>query len=542
MKKSIGFKILLAVGTAFIALFILFLGLFHQEMTQEVIPLTENLTQQLVDAKGQEIDAWFEMRIEEVHGYARNMDYFDLNREEALTYLQEQQQVRDDVYESLGVIDPEGNACITNGACFSIVDREYYQRIEGEQKAYVISQPIESQANEENIVVILHEVEGEASQEVAYVSAAIDLGKINAIARDIQLYEGQGTIIDSEGQGIGTRDPIGGGNPGIQVFDTRVNPAASWRLMFEVEEQQMTAGLWRLQYRALMIGILVAAVLLILLFVLIKSIVYPVRKLQKLMGEVQSGDTKVRFAGQGEDEINQLGGYFNHMLKDLDRIYGEKQEADYRLLQEQVKPHFLYNTLDTIRWSAEEYNAHEVAELVEALSQYFRVGFNQGKKFVTLEEELTHLESYLRIQEARYEERLDYEISYDEALLKERIPKIILQPLAENAINYSELLEKQEKCFLSVSLEKKGKDLHIEVKDNGRVLTEDRIKTIQESLDQNLGPGEAIGFGLYWINHRIKQICGQNYGVYLFPVKDGEQRVGTGVRVIYCRKGGGEDA
>ncbi len=537
MKQSIGFKILLAVGIAFITLFILLLGLIHQEMTQEVIPLTENLTQQLVDAKGEQIDAWFETRLEEVHGYARNIQYFDLDREEALAFLTEQQQERSDVYESLGLISPQGDACITNGACFSIGDREYYQRIEGEERSYVISQPIESQANEENIVVILYEVKGEASREIAYVSAAIDLGKIHGIARDIKLYEGQGTIIDGEGRGIGTRDPIGGGREEVQVFDTAVNPASSWSLMFEVKQEQMTEGLWRLQYRAVMIGMLVAAVLLILLFVLIKSIVYPVRKLQKLMEKVQRGDTQVRFAVGGRDEINQLGGYFNRMLKDLDRIYSEKQEADYRLLQEQVKPHFLYNTLDTIRWSAGEYEAHEVEELIEALSEYFRIGFNQGKKFVTLEEELTHLESYLRIQEARYEELLDYDISYDEGLLKESVPKIILQPLAENAINHSKLLENRERCFLSVRLEKTEEGLRITVKDNGKGLTEDRRATIQQALEENRSPGEAIGFGLYWINHRIKQICGKDYGVSIAPVyRQGKPR-GTEVQVTYCLKG-----
>ena len=132
---------------------------------------------------------------------------------------------------------------------------------------------------------------------------------------------------------------------------------------------------------------------------------------------------------------------FNSMVAKTDEllklVYQEqkhKREAELQILHEQIKPHFLYNTLDTIQWMAKGYHAQDIVDIVLALSNFFRISLSQGKEFISLEQEIAMVKSYLDIQKFRYEELFDYEVWTDPAILKCQVPRLSLQPLIENAL------------------------------------------------------------------------------------------------------------
>ncbi|MCX7667923.1 MAG: sensor histidine kinase, partial [Atribacterota bacterium] len=171
------------------------------------------------------------------------------------------------------------------------------------------------------------------------------------------------------------------------------------------------------------------------------SIARPIEQLRSLMKQVETGDFSIRFTGAQHDEIGQLGHSFNKMIEEIhhliQQVYEEqrlKREIELRVLQEQIKPHFLYNTLDTIQWMAQEKGATDIVHMVSALTRLFRVGLSRGDEMVRLSEEIRHVESYLYIQKIRYEDKFDYSIELQEGLDNYRVLKVILQPLVENAI------------------------------------------------------------------------------------------------------------
>lgn len=150
---------------------------------------------------------------------------------------------------------------------------------------------------------------------------------------------------------------------------------------------------------------------------LANSVTKPISKLQKLMKQAESGDLSVRFNSLYSDEIGDLGHSFNHMIHRIDhlihRVYEEQQskrDAELKSLQEQIKPHFLYNTLDTISWMARDYGADDIVRLVDALTSMFRIGLSHGKDFISVQEEITHVSNYLYIQKIRYKDKLNYAV------------------------------------------------------------------------------------------------------------------------------------
>jgi two-component system sensor histidine kinase YesM len=167
----------------------------------------------------------------------------------------------------------------------------------------------------------------------------------------------------------------------------------------------------------------------------------PIAQLITFMRKVESGNLTIRYKGERKDEIGMLGRSFNKMIAKINDLISlterqerQKREAELRSLQAHIKPHFLYNTLDTINWMARKRGAGDVAEVVASLSRLFRIGLSKGNDIILLTEEMTHIQSYLKIQKARYRDKLNYTITIDPNIHDVMILKIFLQPIVENSI------------------------------------------------------------------------------------------------------------
>jgi two-component system sensor histidine kinase YesM len=189
------------------------------------------------------------------------------------------------------------------------------------------------------------------------------------------------------------------------------------------------------------------------------------------------------------------------------------RKAEFELLQAQINPHFLYNTLDAIVWSAEAGNQKQVIQMVGSLSDFFRTSLNRGKEIVTVREDLQHVRSYLEIQQVRYRDILDYEILVPEELYAYRVPKITLQPLVENAL-YHGIKNKRGGGKITLRGHEDKNAFYIEVSDDGIGMTEERLESVRKGLSEQ-SPAEQELYGLYNVNERIRLNFGDEYGLQI---------------------------
>lgn len=268
------------------------------------------------------------------------------------------------------------------------------------------------------------------------------------------------------------------------------------------------------------ISLIAIAVAIVLTGIASRSITRPIRNLCDLTNKVAEGDFTVKTSEGSLDEIAVLTRSFNDMTQeigDLVEDIKEQQEnmriAEIRLLQEQINPHFLYNTLDAIVWLAEEKRSEEVVKIVGLLSDFFRTSLSQGRDYITIQEEKKHIESYLAIQQFRYQDILDYEIQINEEVYDYMIPKLTLQPLVENAL-YHGIKNKRGKGMIRITGEREGENIILKVTDNGKGMSREEIERLKKKMEELDGGNGQGGFGISNVNQRIKHYYGQEYGVF----------------------------
>ncbi|MCR5691609.1 MAG: sensor histidine kinase [Eubacterium sp.] len=261
-----------------------------------------------------------------------------------------------------------------------------------------------------------------------------------------------------------------------------------------------------------------------------RTITKPVRELSKVTERVAGGDLTVRSHIEHGVELKVLSESLNIMIEKIssliERVREEQihlREAELEILQLQINPHFLYNTLDTIVWLAEAGNDEMVVDMVEKLSDFFRATLGGGKELVTLEEESRHIDSYLQIQRVRYQDILEYEINLPEEISQVQIPKITLQPLVENAL-YHGIKYKRGKGKISVYGYQQEGECVLVVEDDGRGMSPEKLEEIRGRV-QAQKETEKESYGLYNVNERIRLRFGKKYGLRFFS------QMGEGTKV-----------
>lgn len=257
------------------------------------------------------------------------------------------------------------------------------------------------------------------------------------------------------------------------------------------------------------------------------SISNPITGLMSLMKRVENGNMKIQYKEQRKDEIGKLGQTFNHMISKINSLITlnelqekQKREAELRSLQAHIKPHFLYNTLDTINWMARKHGAKDVAEVVSSLSSLFRIGLSKGKDIILVKEEIKHIESYLRIQKARYQEKLNYEIVVDPSIEEVKILKLVLQPIVENAI-YHGIKERKGAGYIKIDIKEQDDSLYLMVSDDGKGISKENVYLLKEKLhtltilDKKEKESIDFGYGMMNVQARIKLTYGKGYGITL---------------------------
>lgn len=265
-------------------------------------------------------------------------------------------------------------------------------------------------------------------------------------------------------------------------------------------------------------GLLALGISFLGIWFILRHWIKPLRDLQETILAIGNGDASLRAREEGAPELVDLAHHFNGMLDQIDKLMlafkeEEQNVRKYELqaLSSQINPHFLYNTLDTIVWMAEFNNGKKVVEVTKSLAKYFRLALNQGNEQISLKDEIDHVRQYLFIQKQRYGDKLTFEIEEEAQFDDFQLPKLVLQPLVENAI-YHGIKEIRRQGLVRVSVREQGDFLVISIYDNGRgMIVQDTVENFLVKLG---------GVGLTNVNQRLRLQFGEPYQM-LIDSKEG---------------------
>jgi two-component system sensor histidine kinase YesM len=289
-----------------------------------------------------------------------------------------------------------------------------------------------------------------------------------------------------------------------------------YKKIFSVEEQIETTLIF--------LGIVMAATAMLTALTLAKRLTAPFRKLATKLKELSFG--KLDLIGDPKDEIWELENSYNDMVvrindlmeKNIQEKENERQ-MEFIALQAQINPHFLYNTLDAVGWIARLKHQDEIEMLVMELSKFFRLSLHKGDHLITIDDEAQLAKSFIAIEQLRNPGKFDFEFFIDDDLRDILVPKIILQPVVENALKHG-LYQKRSKGRLNIRIYRTEDDIFMEVTDDGAGFDKNKLENKEkETASRN-------GYGLKNVDERLRLEYGSSYGLEI------ESELGVGTKVV----------
>ncbi|WP_121611298.1 sensor histidine kinase [Mesobacillus foraminis] len=296
-----------------------------------------------------------------------------------------------------------------------------------------------------------------------------------------------------------------------------------------------------IKYITLIVILVLVGIAILIANFFARYISSPVSTLVEQSKSINENNLTMNYNHNGPREIEILNNAMedlltrvNHLLDQIKLEQEEKRQLEFAILHSQINPHFLYNTLYSIKGLCDMGLNGEASSMITALSNFFRISISKGKEIISLEEEITHIRNYLVIQEMRYGDDFSYQIEMDEKILNWEIVKLTLQPLIENAIYHGVKL-KRGKGIIAVKGYEKGETIVLEVMDNGGGISKERLAEIRVELEKPSEHSSSIGIGLKSVHERISMHFGSPYGLVL----ESEEGKGTKNTVIIPKTRGG---
>ena len=521
----------------------------------------EHQTTQLIDSKANEIGSWLNQRISEIriiheNPSTKNLDFYELK-----PYVTQLNKVLrnqyGNPYETFAIGGIDGQGWINDEMTIDVSSREYFRRAMATKSEYVISNPVVSKSDSKLIFIICYPIINESNKKIGFINGSINLEKFSKIAGNIDIYNGFTWImnknkdiysidagelkkkyISSDGLNIiinnfqenksGTASLKNLSNNDSTVFFSSIPYTEDWILCTLVENSMIHAQTNSITNFVILIGVILLIVAIFLAIIISSSIGKPLQVLKHNMLEVSKGNLRSYYEIDNNDEVSVIGQVFNQMLNEIEnlieqvfQVQSQKRNAELRALQSQINPHFLYNTLDTLQWKALEYNAFEIADMINSLSRFFRISLSSGKEFITISDEIEHVRNYLEIQKIRYKDKINYNINVDFSIEENLVPKLLIQPLVENSI-YHGLKPRKQPGIIDINVFAKENCIFIEVIDNGLGIDKKHLVEISKNLHESI---ESDHYGLYNVNERLKLAFSEKYSITI----ESELQVGTTV-------------
>ncbi len=315
--------------------------------------------------------------------------------------------------------------------------------------------------------------------------------------------ENKAIIVDAEGNEV------------LLVYETI--PHTNWYLANCVYVSELTKNTTIIM-RAIYLSAILVSVVCIFIFIYISArLTKPIVRLKEKMLMVEAGNLDAQITELSHNEFRTLETQYNHMLAELktlikNHIDDQKnlQKAEFKALQSQIAPHFLYNTLDTIIWLVAVNKNEEAIEMIENLSIFFKTGLSRGMDWISVNKEIEHVKSYLNIQQSRYHDILTYSLVIDSALCQYDMLKMTLQPIVENAIHHG-IKNKENGGSIAINgFIEDAEYMVFDIIDTGVGMEEEIVEKLNQAMKENILAFEdnENGFGLYNVNRRIRLYYG----------------------------------
>lgn len=372
----------------------------------------------------------------------------------------------------------------------------------------------------------------------AYQSSADLNGTVYVVDREgVTLFDSSGALDGQpfDGQRFGIADLDAAQPNGDYVINTLVSDRTGYRFMYIVDRDVIRREVGAI--RQSLYGILLVCVLLALGISLISATLLSrrIRRLARNMERLERGEFNAAAEVSSRDEIGYLESSFNDMVVKLDKhiqtayVYELKSRtAELKALQAQIDPHFLFNTLESIRISAMMNHDPDTARMIHILGNLFRWNIKTRGMFVELGEEIDHAGAYIELQKIRYADAFHVETDVPRGLEQLGVPKFILQPLVENAIKHG-LMGAEDGGVIRIAAREAEGCLTIAVADNGRGMDGETVRRVVARLDEpEAEPGDQYSIGLSNVHQRIRMLFGEPYGLKI----ESESGAGTVVSIV----------
>jgi two-component system sensor histidine kinase YesM len=305
-----------------------------------------------------------------------------------------------------------------------------------------------------------------------------------------------------------------------------------WYVVGMIPYSYLNSETSKFSYRIAMLTLVISLLAIVLSFIISQSISAPIRELARQMAHFTEDMKTENAKVDRQDEIGHLQKSYNLMASNIKELLAKNEEenrlrriTELKVLEYQINPHFLYNTLDSINWMAQKRGQTDISLLVTALARFFRLGLSKGNEIYTIRDEIEHVNNYLIISRYRYKDCFEFSMEIDPAIMNCKTIKIILQPIVENAIKHG-INKNENEGRILISGRKDGSKVILEVSDNGKGMEKDQVDYINNTLLQMKDITlEKSGFGMINVHQRIRLYYGGDYGVAV------ESRPGEGTVV-----------
>lgn len=545
--------------------------------------ITTHLSKERATISGESSIQQLQNTLEFIINDVGNMSIFLIGNQEVQEYLQKEENVlygRRDIYGFLSnlvlskkyidnvLIEPlNGNQNISTDSVIGMgkntyeeaplgnwwVVKNHKSTLYGPQEMITLTRPIRStntyeligylsiSLNQQVIEEYLRSIESEWSSAVFLMmdesvlaengngaTEHIDLPKLSELIRD---EKNGGTIMyDSPKE--------------KSIVFTKKIPVVGWDLISVTPYKEFSSQnryfIWLTAYAIFIAGALI--IFLVLFF--ITKVFRPLSALTQSIKNSTPGDSIATIDSYADNEIGDLIGNYNELNDRISILMNEvkkkehlKRELDLQALQNQINPHFLYNTLASIHWIALSSKAYNISKVVSSLSSFLRFSLNKGNEYCTVEQEIGHLHHYVDIQKIRYPDSFKVELSIEESIKQHWMLKLVLQPLIENSIIHGFFPQENHYGVIRVTAVKKGEQIHFSIKDNGVGMPSSKVEELNKQFAEDRNREGVVGknYGIRNVNLRLLLHYGEAAQLHI----SSKEQEGTEIRFAITMKGRG---
>lgn len=308
----------------------------------------------------------------------------------------------------------------------------------------------------------------------------------------------------------------------------------NWKIINCIPLSSLNKNIIKVETRNFTLAFIVIIIIFLITLLITNQFITPIKKLSLLMNIVKQGNFSIKAKVKSTDEVGQLVSTFNDMTTKIEELIEEtyvdklnQKELELRMLQNQINPHFIYNTLESIRMMCEINDDIEASEMTMALGKIMRYGLSNKLKYVTVAQEIDNIKTYVKLQEYRFDNFEELIFDIDPSLYDNEIVKLIFQPIVENAVYHGlSTLETGGIIIISGYKDTENCDIIFTIKDNGIGMDKDTLSLLNDYINERNESFNSIG--LRNVNMRIKLSYGEKYGITIYS----DINEGTTVKII----------